>query len=158
MTPERQRVRELIRRAGVAMFMNVDEQGTPLGRPMLPLFLDDDPRIYFLTHRGSRKVTQLEARPRVALTFDVAGAYVVVVGSAMACRDPELLRRLWSPTYRAWFPDGPDGQDAIALRIIVDRVDYWEPPRSRLLRLAHAVTALVTGRASDTPMKTLHGA
>ena len=34
---ERQRVRALIERAGVAMLMNVDERGTHVGRPMLPL-------------------------------------------------------------------------------------------------------------------------
>ena len=40
---ERQRVRTLIERAGVAMLMNVDEKGTHIGRPMLPLLVQNDP-------------------------------------------------------------------------------------------------------------------
>ena len=48
---ERQRVRALIERAGVAMLMNVDEKGTHIGRPMLPLLVQNDPHIYFLTHQ-----------------------------------------------------------------------------------------------------------
>ena len=66
---ERQRVRALIERAGVAMLMNVDEQGTHIGRPMLPLLVQNDPHIYFLTHQSSRKVTQLAA-PATGRTVD----------------------------------------------------------------------------------------
>ena len=66
---EKQRVRALIQRCGVAMLMNVDEQGTHIGRPMLPLLLHNDPHIYFLTHQTSRKVKQLAACPRVGLTM-----------------------------------------------------------------------------------------
>ena len=52
---EQQRVRRMIERAGVAMLMNVDESGIHHGRPMLPLLLQDDPHIYFLTHQSSRR-------------------------------------------------------------------------------------------------------
>ena len=39
---ERQRVRALLERAGVAMLMNVNEKGTHIGRPMLPLLVRND--------------------------------------------------------------------------------------------------------------------
>lgn len=154
---ERQRVRGLIRRAGVAMLMNVDEHGNHVGRPMLPLLLDNDPHIYFLTHRSSRKVTQLAARPTVGLTIISGNCYLVVVGAACASEDRDLIRRLWHPTYRAWFPDGRDDREAVALRVAIARVDYWQPPHSRLIRLAQAVKAIVTRHAADTPMKTIDG-
>jgi general stress protein 26 len=53
---ERQRVRALIERAGVAMLMNIDEHDTHAGRPMLPSFIQNDSHIFFLTHQSSRKV------------------------------------------------------------------------------------------------------
>ena len=154
---ERQRVRALIERAGVAMLMNVDERGTHVGRPMLPLFVQNDPHIYFLTHQSSRKVTQLAARPQVGLSIVSANCYVVVAGSAQLSRDPELIRRLWSPTYRAWFPDGKDDREATVIRVAVERIDYWEPPSNRVVRLVQAVKAVVTRRAVETPRKTLDG-
>ena len=40
---ERHRVRTLIERAGVAILMNVNEEGTHIGRPMLPLVVQIDP-------------------------------------------------------------------------------------------------------------------
>ena len=154
---ERQRVRGLIERAGVAMLMNADQNGTHIGRPMLPLLVLNDPHIYFLTHQSSRKVTQLAIRPQVGLSIISSNCFIVVTGSAALSRDPELIRRLWSPTYRAWFPEGKDDHEATAIRVAVDRIDYWEPPSNRVVRLVQAVKAIVTRRAVDTPMKTLDG-
>jgi general stress protein 26 len=154
---ERQRVRALIERASVAMLLNVDERGAHVGRPMLPLFVQDDPHIYFLTHQSSRKVRQLAARPQVGLSIVSANCYVVMAGSAHISRDSELIRRLWSPTFRAWFPEGKDDREATAIRVAVERIDYWEPPTNRIARLLHAVWAVLTGRAFETPMKTLDG-
>ena len=152
---ERQRIRALIERAGVAMLMNVDEQGLHVGRPMLPLLLQDGPHIYFLTHQSSRKVRELAVRPRVGLSIISANCFLVVAGSVQLSRDPELIGRLWHPTYRAWFPDGRGDRDASVIRVVIERIDYWEPPGSRLVRLVEAATAVITRRAVETPMKTL---
>ena len=140
------------------MLMNVDEQGTHMGRPMLPLLVQNDPHIYFLTHQSSRKVMQLAA-PATSRVDDQSAriAIVVLTGSAHISRDPELIRRLWSPTYRAWFPEGKDDREATAIRVAVERIDYWEPPSSRIVRLVQAVKAVLTRRAVETPMKTLDG-
>ena len=139
------------------MLMTIDEHAAPVGRPMLPLFLHNDPSIYFLTHQHSRKVNHITARPQVGLTMISTGCYLVLTGAAVTSREPRLIQRLWRPTYRAWFPDGSDYREAIALCVTVDRVDYWEPPRSRLIRVAQAVKAVVTRRAVETPMKTITG-
>ena len=113
--------------------------------------------MYFLTHQNSRKVVQLAVHPQVALSVISANCFVVVAGSADLSRDPGLIRRLWSPTYRAWFPEGKDDREATVIRVAVDRIDYWEPPSNRVVRVAQAVKAIVTRRAVDTPMKTLDG-
>jgi general stress protein 26 len=154
---ERVRVRELLQRAGVAMLVTLDNCGAHDGRPMLPLWLPDDPHIYFLTHQDSRKVSHIGERPQVVLTITSAHSYFVVLGSAYASRDPELIRRLWRPSYRAWFPAGKDDREATALRMVIDRVNYWEPPRSQFVRVFQAVKAMITRRAVETPMKTIDG-
>ncbi len=139
------------------MLINIDLDGSHVGRPMLPLLLEHDPSVYFLTHQSSRKVSQVEARPQVALTFAGADCYVVARGTASVLRDRALIRRLWSPTYLAWFPGGAGDLDAAVLRVAVEHVDYWEPPRSRLVRVGQALKALITRRAADTPMQSLDG-
>jgi len=45
------------------MFVTLDDEGAHAGRPMLPLWLEDDPDIYFLTHQDSRKVAQWFSSP-----------------------------------------------------------------------------------------------
>ena len=139
------------------MLMTIDEHAAPIGRPMLPLLLEKDPCVYFLTHQNSRKVSHITARSQVAMTMVGNSCYVVVTGNAATSREPGLIQRLWQPTYRAWFPDGKDDADITVLRVTVDRVDYWAPPRSRVIRIAQAVKAAVMRRAVDTPMKTITG-
>ena len=78
-----------------------------------------------------------------------------MAGSAQLSRDPELIGRLWRPTYRAWFPEGKADRQAAVIRVAVERIDYWEPPGSRLVRLVEAATAVLTRRAVETAMKTL---
>src|SRR5262245_60975140 len=112
---ERQRIRELLQRGDVAMLVTLDDGSSPAGRPMLPLWLENDPHMYFLTHESSRKVAQISDGPHVALTVVSAGCYFVIQGSASASRDPELIQRLWRPSYRAWFPRGKGDREATAL-------------------------------------------
>ena len=114
---DRQRVRQLIQDAGVSMLLTIDDRGAHSGRPMLPLLLDNDPHIYFLTHQSSRKVTQITVQPQIALTVVTAHYFIVVVGQGLILRDPELISQLWHPTYRAWFPDGKDDREAAVLRV-----------------------------------------
>jgi general stress protein 26 len=155
---ERLKLRESIGRAGVVILVTLDDHGRCAGRPMLPLLLDHDPHIYFLTHASSRKIAHLAARPEIALTVsDAPDCYMSIAGRAEVSRRPDLVARLWRPSYRAWFPDGQDDRDAAVLCVSIERVDYWEPPRSRVSRLFQAVKALATHRPVETPMKTIDG-
>jgi general stress protein 26 len=70
-------------------------------------------------------------------------------------RDPAVIRNLWRPSYRAWFPDGKDDRDATVLRVVIDSARYWEPPRSHWRRLAQAIKALATRQVVETPMMTI---
>jgi general stress protein 26 len=150
-------VRQLVQRSEVMMLVTGERDERSAGRPMLPLFLPNDPSIYFLTHQGSRKIEQIAARPQVTLTTSGAGCYFFVVGLAHVSREPDLVRDLWHPTYRAWFPAGKDDSEAAVVRVVVERVDYWEPPRSSVVRIVQALKAIVTRRPVDTPMKTIDG-
>ena len=152
---ERHRVRDLLQQSDVAMLVTFGGGEAHAGRQMLPLWLPEDPNIYFLTHRESRKVAQVNERPHVALTVINAGCYMVVLGLAYTSQEPAHIRRLWRPSYRAWFPKGSGDREAAVLRIVINTVNYWEPPRSRVRRLFQAVTAVVTRQPVETPMKTI---
>ena len=80
-----------------------------------------------------RKVSQLAARPNVGLSIVSGNCVMVVAGTASTSRDPDLIRRLWHPTYRAWFPHGAADREATVIQVTVERIDYWEPPGSRFV-------------------------
>ena len=90
------------------------------------------------------------AQPHVCLAMISTRRYLLVAGTATALRDPEL-RQLWRPTYRAWFPDGKYDGEATALRVSVCRVDYWEPPRSRVVRARRPSKQASRGAQSTRP-------
>jgi general stress protein 26 len=71
---ERHRIRELLQRGEVAMLVTFDGGEAHSGRPMLPLWLQKDPHIYFLTHRDSRKVAQIGERPQVDSRWSAGAA------------------------------------------------------------------------------------
>jgi len=48
---------------------------------------------------------------------------------------PSLTLSYGCPTYRAWFPEGKDDREAAVIRVAVDRIEYWEPPSNRVVRL-----------------------
>lgn len=101
---KRPRIRAILRTASVAVLVTHDHDRVHAVRPMLPLWLERDPHVYFLTYERSRKVTQIAVRAEVAITFLAAGSHFVALGSAVAWRDSDLISRLWRPSYRACFP------------------------------------------------------
>ena len=120
-------------------------------RPMLLVKLETDGSLTFLTHLSSQKVQEIARDARVNVAF-VAGngdRYVSVSGTAAATHDPARMRTLWSPTYRAWFPNGPDDPDSAIFTVSIKRIEYWDVPTSRLVRLWCAVRALATGQVVE---------
>jgi general stress protein 26 len=120
--------------------------GETRSRPMLVQDVDDDGWLWFLTDRTSRKACELERNPRTAVLFQSSRAdrYLSIHGTAVVVRDDLVLRRVWNPTYRAWFPKGRRHPEIVLIALRVERAEYWLVPRSRLVRLFGAAKALVT--------------
>ena len=120
-------------------------------RPMLLECVEPDGSLTFLTHLSSQKVEELERDPRVNAAFvgDRGDRYVSASGAARVTRDGARIQELWNPTYRAWFPGGPEDPDIAVLTVDVQRVEYWDVPSSRLVRLWGVVRAFATGTPAE---------
>ena len=105
----------------------------------------------FLTHLSSEKVREIarDARVNVAFVSDNGDRYVSVSGVATATHDPARMHALWKMSYRAWFPGGPDDPDSAIFTVRVERIEYWDVPTSRVVRLWCAVKALATGQVVE---------
>lgn len=136
----------------VVMVTTVADDDLFRSRPMLLERVEDDGSLVLLTHGSSQKVHELTRDARISVTFvdDKGTRYVYATGRGRVGRDERLIEELWNPTYRAWFPGGRDDPEIAVLRIEVERVEYWDVPSSRLLRLWGAVTALATGKVAES--------
>jgi general stress protein 26 len=82
----------------------------------------------FLVRRGSRKVAEMRAAPRVTLAYQHASgdAYVALSGRATLVEDRAEMRTMWPTSMDARFPPGFADAHMIVVRVEVDRIEVHE--------------------------------
>jgi general stress protein 26 len=120
-------------------------------RPMSTQELDENGDLWFFTSDDSRKIEEIERDNRINVAYsDPDGnTYVSVFGTAEVVKDRAKIEELWSPVYKAWFPEGINDPKVCLLRISVEDAEYWDAPNSKIVQLAGFVKALVTGQEAD---------
>jgi general stress protein 26 len=111
--------------ARYATFITLDGTGHPQARIVDPFEPEDDLTIWIATNARSRKVGQVEADPRVTLTwFDEDGqSYVTVLGVARAVRDPAEKAKRWKPEWEEFYQDRNKGDDYLLIRVTPQRLE-----------------------------------
>jgi general stress protein 26 len=81
--------------------------------------------IWFATSIDAKKCKDLEVEPQCALVFfDPAhGTTISVSGTGELIRDRKLIHELWDPSWRRWFPGGPDQRELALIRVIPEHVE-----------------------------------
>lgn len=87
----------------------------------------DDTGIVIATSPRSRKYTDIRADPQVSYAVEDrdAGAYVALYGTAEIVDDLAARRARWSERARPYFPQGPEGDDYVLIRLVPDRIEMW---------------------------------
>jgi general stress protein 26 len=85
--------------------------------------------IWFATSVDSGTCRDLAHAPQCALAFFDArsGATISVSGVGEVFRDRKLVHELWDPSWRKWFPSGPDQRDLALLRVTPQHVERRDP-------------------------------
>ncbi|SDU00313.1 General stress protein 26 [Verrucomicrobium sp. GAS474] len=126
-------VRELIDGDQPGLLSTVDEQGFPRTRWMSTLACQDFPYLYTLTAPSSRKVAQLQARPRVSWTFFNRDLTLVVnlTGRATVLTDAKTVKRVWNQVrdkHHAYFLQNcAEGPSTAVICTRVERVECTTP-------------------------------
>ena len=141
------RLGELIKGVRIAMLTTAEKDGSLRSRPMATQEVEFDGDLWFFTEAGSGKVDEVLGNRHVNVSYvsPEDQRYVSVTGTAQLIYDREKARRLWSPTYRIWFPRGLDDPDLALLKVRVERAEYWDAPSSKMVMLAGLVKSIVTG-------------
>ena len=150
MTEERDHLHKLLSRFDNAMLITHGAAGRLIARPMAIAHLSPGSDAFFVTSLQSHKVAEIEADPRVLVTFQGGGAYASISGAARIVHDRNLIERYWTDAWSIWFPDGKDDPDICVIAVLADEGEYWDRAGVEAVRFAfRAMKAAVTGKPVD---------
>ncbi len=123
---KRQRLSELVSKFNTAMLVTRTDSGDMRARPLSIASSGEGGALYFSTAIESPKVHELEMDPHVAVVMQDGKRYVSITGLARVVRDRALIDRLWSASWKIWFPRGKDDPSLCVLEIEPIEAAYWD--------------------------------
>ena len=145
---------ELIDDIEIALLTTRRADGSLVSRPMATQARTEGTDLWFTTNAETAKVDELEHEPSVNLAYYKNGTreFVSVSGVARLSRDPELIRRLYKPDWRAWLGDeggarngGPDDPRIVLILVEAQSATYLKAHHGRAVTLFQVVKGVVTG-------------
>ena len=123
---DRDNLLKIMRGFQTAMLVSHGVDGSLRGRPMAVAEVKEDGDIIFATNLKSLKVSEIENVSNVAVTFQQGSQYAAISGMARVTQDQTLIDRLWSETWRVWFPEGKDDPNLCLLTIDAHTGEFWD--------------------------------
>lgn len=119
--------RQMMEAARFCALITLDESGTPRARTMDPFLPEEDMVVWMGTHRGTRKVRDIERDPRVTLYYFAPNAtgYVTISGTASLVDDPAEKDRRWKSAWEPYYTDRDRDYLLIAVQAVrMEVIDY----------------------------------
>ena len=151
---DRRHIADLVSTAKVAMLTTTTAEGKQVSRPMGLQEAEFDGDLWFFAYQDSAKVSQIKAHPEVNVSFSDSkhASWTSIAGRAEIVHDQAKAEELYSPTLKAWFPDGLETPGLTLIKIHADTAEYWEGPSSTVGFVLGAVRAAVTKNPDKDPI------
>lgn len=134
-TDKRKKLGELISHFDTAMLVTKTGDGRLRSRPLAVAKQESEALLYFSTTIDSPKIRELEGDPQVNVVMQAARRFVSLTGRAHISRDRDLIERLWSDTWKVWFPGGKDDPSLALVVVEPDEASYWDSSGTEGVRL-----------------------
>lgn len=149
---DHQRLASFIQDIKFTMMTTAGKDGAMYSRPMATLKIDEknfDGVLYFFTKLHSPKVSEIEQDQHMNLAYANTKnqQYASVCGRASISQDKALMKKLWNPIFKAWFPEGLEDPEIALIAVRVESAEIWDSPPSKVVQLVGFVKAQVTGKA-----------
>lgn len=150
-TAATEKLQALIPKGSICMMATRNDEGKIFSRPMTTIDIDDDGTIWFFTNEQSEKVEEQERDSTVYLMYCDPGkqTYVHIDGFSEAIRDNEKIKELWTPTLKAWFPQGVDDPNLCLLKVKAEEAYYWDSSSSKMIVFFRMVKAILSHEKYD---------
>ena len=124
-------ISEKMRDIDICMMTTKKSSGEVEARPMSNnREVEYDGDSYFFAHGNCSAAEEIEADPRVGLSFvhkPVLGHsfYLSVTGTAKLIRDRAEMEKHWVKDLEIWFEDGLDTPDLVMINVKARTLKYW---------------------------------
>ena len=113
--------------------------------------VDEEGKIWFLSGKDSNHVKNIEKDPQIHMAYSDPGSikFLNIFGKAHTHDDRNVIRELYGKTDDAWF-SGPDDPNIVAIHILPQDVNYWDPKSNKLVSLFQMAVGAITGEQQET--------
>ena len=139
------KVTELLKGERFAFLTTRTPDGTLTSRPMTLQEVEFDGDLWFFAERDSNPIKHITLSPQVNVGVGSGGSWVSLAGRATVVDDLAKKRELWNSAVEAWFPQGPDDDSVVLIKVEAGSAEYWDAPGGRLATAFSFVKAKVTG-------------
>jgi general stress protein 26 len=141
---------ELVKGFGTGMLATKDADSSIRARPMGVAEVSDSFQLYFPCTIEDDKVKRIAVDPGAAVLFQSTAKWVSLTGTLSVSTDRQLIDRLWSESWKLWFPEGKDDPSLSILIFDPTQGEYWDNSGQRGIRFAiEAAKAYIQGREPD---------
>lgn len=87
-----------------------------------------DGDVWFFSAADSRKVEEIEAEPRVELSYSDTKRFLFISmsGEAEIVHSVKKKEELWVEELERWFDGGPESEDIVLIKVTPNVVAYWD--------------------------------
>lgn len=82
---------------------------------------------WFFTSADTAKVRDIRQDARVQLVFvdSLAVNFISVWGQGEVVEDVDQKKKRWREELKEWFPDGPEDEDVLLIKVSASRIQSW---------------------------------
>ena len=147
-SPELSHICKLIAHISTATLTALDAEGAQVSLPMVPLEMDDQGALWLLVDLQSTSAKRLRV-VNLGFTDPARPTYVELSGMVEIQFDHTRVEQLRKHFAGQRFAVGPGLFNPTLLKFVLDRVEYWDVPLSKMVRLFAAAMPRVPSWNGD---------
>ena len=130
-----EKLKGLVNTIGIAMLVTVNSANELKARPMSTADIDTEGNIWFFTDVFSDKTAEILFNNEVIINYAAPALtkYISIYGNASLVNDVDQIKELWSPAFKAWFPEGETDDAVILLKVTPSHIEYWDGGSSNII-------------------------
>lgn len=117
-----------------AMLVTHDAEGLMEARPFTTQAAGRDGAVWFFTATDSEAVADISQNPTVLLCYADPSEhrFISSSGTASLSQDRALMKELWKPEFKLFFPQGMEDPLLTLLRVDILKADIWDSGKSKM--------------------------